>query len=320
MPGSEGIVEDVEQAEVEAKKIGYPLLIKASAGGGGRGMRVVLEPEQLAAQFEAASNEAGSAFGVPDVYMERYVLEPRHVEFQVMGDRHGNLVHLFERECSIQRRHQKLLEECPSTALDADLRARMAEQAIRAARTVNYDNAGTVEFLLDPSGEFFFIEMNTRIQVEHPVTEAVTGVDLVKEQLRIAAGEPMSVPKRRRVQPRGHAIELRINAEDPLSFAPSPGLVTHLALPGGPGVRVDTHLYSGYTVPPYYDSLVAKLVVHGMSRDEAIVRCQRALEMLRVDGVRTSIDLHRRILADPDFASGDIHTHFMERYQTEARR
>jgi acetyl-CoA carboxylase biotin carboxylase subunit len=315
VPGSEGVVEDLEQAEAEAERIGYPLLIKASAGGGGRGMRVVHEPDQLAAQFDAARNEAGSAFGVPDVYLERFVVESRHVEFQLIGDNHGNLVHLFERECSIQRRHQKLLEECPSTALDAELRGRMAEQALRAGKAVNYTNAGTVEFLLEPSGDFYFIEMNTRVQVEHPVTEMVTGIDLIKEQIRVAAGEPLSFTQDD-VRMTGHAIECRITAEDPETFRPSPGQITTFHPPGGPGIRLDTACYAEAVVSPYYDSMIAKVVARGNTRGEAILRMRRALESFVVEGIKTNLPLQQKIVSEEDFVRGRISTAFMNRFAT----
>ncbi|MCP3980417.1 MAG: acetyl-CoA carboxylase biotin carboxylase subunit [bacterium] len=313
VPGSEGTLDSVEQAAEIAETIGYPLLIKATAGGGGRGMRIVLEPDDLVRQYEAASGEAGAAFGVPDVYLEKLVLEPRHIEFQVIGDAQGNVVHLFERECSIQRRHQKLLEECPSTALDDDLRGRMAEAALTAARAVNYVNAGTVEFLLDKSGDFYFIEMNTRIQVEHPVTEMVTGIDLIKEQIRIAAGEPLSFTQSD-VKMSGHAIECRVNAEDPDTFRPSPGQISTFHPPGGPGIRLDTACYAEAVVPPYYDSMIAKLVARGNTRGEAILRMRRALDSFVVEGVRTNIPLQQRIVSEEDFVRGRISTAFMERF------
>ena len=313
LPGSDGILRDEEHAQEVAKQIGYPVLIKASAGGGGRGMRIVQAPEDLGRQLDSARGEAETAFGVPDVYMEKYVSEPRHIEFQVLGDTHGNLVHLFERECSIQRRHQKLLEESPSTALDAALRARMAEVALLVAAVVRYVNAGTVEFLLDPSGEFYFIEMNTRIQVEHPVTEMVTGIDLIKEQIRVAAGEPISFSQQE-VAVAGHAIECRINAEDAETFAPSPGKIRSFHLPGGPGIRVDTACYAEAVVPPYYDSMIAKVIAHGNTRGEAILRMRRALESFVVEGIRTNVALQQRIVSDEDFVRGRLSTRFMERF------
>jgi len=314
LPGSEGALNTLDEALDLARQIGYPVILKASAGGGGRGMRLAFNDDELSAAYDTARNEAEIAFGDATVYLEKYLESPRHIEFQVLADDHGRVVHLGERECSIQRRHQKIIEEAPSVALDPDLRTEMGRAAVAATRAARYSNAGTVEFLLAEDGTFYFMEMNTRIQVEHPVTELVTGVDLVKEQFLVAAGEPLSLPKRRQVRPEGHAIEFRINAEDPVSFAPSPGRVNFLALPSGPGVRVDTHLYAGYTVPPYYDSLIAKLLVHGRDRQETIVRGRRALEMFRVEGVKTSIDLHLKILDDPDFQAGKLSTHFMERF------
>jgi acetyl-CoA carboxylase biotin carboxylase subunit len=275
-------------------------------------MRIVTEAGELESQFKAASSEADSAFGVADVYVEKLIAEPRHVEFQVMGDSHGNLVHLFERECSIQRRHQKLLEECPSTALDDALRGRMADAALLAARSVDYVNAGTVEFLLAPNGEFYFIEMNTRIQVEHPVTEMVTGIDLIKEQIRVAAGEPLSFTQDE-VRMTGHAIECRINAEDPETFTPSPGKITTFHPPGGPGIRLDTAAYAEAVVPPYYDSMIAKVVARGNTRGEAILRMRRALESFVIEGIRTNVALQQRIVTDEDFVRGRLSTGFMER-------
>ncbi len=313
IPGSGGVVHSEEEASAIADRIGYPVLIKASAGGGGRGMRVVAEPADLGRLLEAASSEAGAAFGVPDVYLEKYLVQPRHVEFQVLGDTHGNLLHLFERECSIQRRHQKLLEESPSTALDEERRGRMADAALRAAGAVGYVNAGTVEFLLDPSGDFYFIEMNTRIQVEHPVTEMVTGIDLIKEQIRIAAGEPISFSQDE-VRLGGHAIECRINAEDPETFAPSPGKIRSFHVPGGPGIRVDTACYAEAVIPPFYDSMIAKVIAHGNTRGEAILRMRRALESFVVEGIKTNVKLQQRILTDEDFVRGRLSTHFMERF------
>jgi acetyl-CoA carboxylase biotin carboxylase subunit len=314
LPGSDGPLGSSDEALALAEEIGFPVILKASAGGGGRGMRLAWDREELQRAYDTAWNEAERAFGDPTLYLEKYVERPRHIEFQVLADSTGRSIHLGERECSIQRRHQKIIEEAPSTALTPELRAEMGKAAVAAARAAKYENAGTVEFLLAEDGSFSFMEMNTRVQVEHPVTELVTGVDIVKEQLRIAAGDPMSVPKRRQVRPDGHAIEFRINAEDPETFAPSPGLITGLALPGGPGVRLDTHIYAGYAVPPYYDSLIAKLLVFGRDRDEAIVRSRRALDMLRVEGIKTSVALHRRILDSEEFIAGDVDTHFMERF------
>ncbi len=316
LPGSSEPLAGCREAVGLAAAIGYPVILKAAAGGGGRGMRLARDQRELCEAYDTARTEAEKAFGDPSVYLEKYLERPRHIEFQVLADSHGRVIHLGERECSIQRRHQKLIEEAPSVALSPAQRAEMGRAAVAAARAARYVNAGTVEFLLGPDGSFYFMEMNTRIQVEHPVTEMVTGVDLVKEQLLIAAGRPMTVPPRRSLAPHGHAIELRINAEDPDTFAPCPGRVAFLALPGGPGVRLDTHLYAGYTVPPYYDSLLAKLVVHGRDRHEAIVRARRALAMLRVEGVKTSIGLHQRILEDRDFVTGNVSTAFMDRYLT----
>jgi acetyl-CoA carboxylase biotin carboxylase subunit len=313
IPGSGGVLDGDDHAREAAERIGYPVLIKASAGGGGRGMRIVMEPEELLRLVEAAKNESLAAFGVPDVYMEKYLLQPRHVEVQIIGDTHGNLIHLYERECSIQRRHQKLLEESPSTALDVDLRARMTDAALRAARSVAYVNAGTIEFLLDATGEFYFIEMNTRIQVEHPVTEMVTGIDLIKEQIRVAAGEPISFSQDD-LKLQGHAIECRINAEDPDTFAPSPGKIRTFHVPGGPGIRVDTACYAEAYIPPYYDSMIAKVIAHGNTRGEAILRMRRALESFVVEGIKTNVKLQQRILTDEDFVRGRLSTAFMERF------
>jgi acetyl-CoA carboxylase biotin carboxylase subunit len=314
LPGSDGPLKSSDEALLLAEEIGFPVILKASAGGGGRGMRLAWDVDELQRAYDTAWNEAERAFGDPTLYLEKYVQNPRHIEFQVLADSTGRTVHLGERECSIQRRHQKIIEEAPSPALTPELRAEMGKAAVAAAKAAKYENAGTVEFLLADDGSFSFMEMNTRVQVEHPVTEIVTGVDIVKEQLRIAAGEPMSVPKRKQIRPEGHAIEFRINAEDPETFAPSPGRITDLALPGGPGVRVDTHIYSGYTVPPYYDSLIAKLLVFGRDRDEAIIRSRRALSMMRVEGIKTSAALHLRILDSEDFQAGRVDTHFMERF------
>ena len=289
------------------------MILKASAGGGGRGMRLAWDSDEVLRAYDTAWNEAERAFGDPTLYLEKYLEKPRHIEFQVLADSHGRVIHLGERECSIQRRHQKILEEAPSIALDPELRAEMGKAAVATARAARYENAATVEFLLAEDGSFYFMEMNTRVQVEHPVTELVTGVDIVKEQLRIAAGESISIPKRKQVRPQGHAIEFRINAEDPETFTPSPGRITNLVVPGGPGVRVDTHIYSGYTIPPFYDSLIAKLLVHGKDREEAIVRGRRALQMLRIEGIKTSVPLHLRILDNEEFNAGQVDTHFMER-------
>jgi acetyl-CoA carboxylase, biotin carboxylase subunit len=310
LPGSGEPLASRDEAARLADEVGYPVILKASAGGGGRGMRIVRSQAELEKAFDTASNEAEKAFGDGSVYLEKYLEEPRHIEFQVFGDHHGNVIHLGERECSIQRRHQKLIEESPSPAMTAELRARMGEASERLCRHVGYANAGTIEYLLDRDGSFYFMEMNTRIQVEHPVTEMVTGVDLVKLQIAVAAGERLTVPSG--LQPRGHAIECRINAEDPRTFAPSPGKLTTFHLPGGPGVRVDTHGYEDYVVPPHYDSLVAKLIAHGGTRDEAIARMMRALDFFVVEGIRTSIPLHKEILRDPVFRSGRLSTRFLE--------
>ncbi|MGB6198810.1 MAG: acetyl-CoA carboxylase biotin carboxylase subunit [Candidatus Acidiferrales bacterium] len=313
VPGSDGILADEFAALAEAERIGYPVIIKASAGGGGRGMRVVRGKEELPAHFHTARAEAQQAFGVPDVYLERFIERPRHIEFQVMGDRHGRVMHLGERECSIQRRHQKLIEESPSPALTPERRAELGGQVVRALERVGYCGAGTVEFLMDEDGSFYFIEMNARIQVEHPVTEMVTNVDLIKSQVRVANGEHLEdvVGK---LDARGHSIECRVNAEDPDTFAPSPGRITVFQQPGGTGIRVDTAVYADAVIPPYYDSLVAKLIVRGRDRGEAIARMRRALEMFVIEGIKTSIPLHRRILAEPDFEAGRLDTHFMDRY------
>ena len=312
VPGSDGIVETEEDARAAAKKIGFPLIVKAAAGGGGRGMRVVRKQSELISAFETARNEAGQAFGTPDVYLEKFIEHPRHIEFQVMGDVHGNVMHLGERECTIQRRHQKLIEESPSPVMDAQTRTKLGSRVVEALTRIGYTNAGTVEFLRDEDGSFYFIEMNTRIQVEHPVTEMVTNADLIKAQIRLAAGEKLD-SSIGAVESRGHAIECRINAEDPQTFVPSAGRITAFHNPSGTGVRVDTFLYTDAVIPPYYDSLIAKLIARGRDRSEALVRMRRALEMFVVEGVKTSIPLHRRILADPEFQKGNFDTHFLER-------
>ncbi len=312
IPGSEGLLEDSQEASVLAARMGFPVMIKATAGGGGRGMRLVQEPEQLEGLFKAAQGEAEAAFGNPRLYMEKFIERPRHVEVQILADRHGNVVHLGERDCSIQRRHQKLLEEAPSPALDPELRRRMGEAAVAAARSITYEGAGTVEFLVDRSGSFYFMEMNTRIQVEHPVTEMVTGFDLIAEQLRIAGGEPLSM-RQEDVQMRGHAIECRINAEDPQqNFRPTPGRITGWLPPGGPGVRVDSHVYTGYEIPPFYDSLIGKLIVWGVDREAAIKRMRRALSECAITGIPTTIEFHLALLDRPEFQRGDVHTKFVE--------
>jgi acetyl-CoA carboxylase, biotin carboxylase subunit len=317
VPGSPGPLESVDDAIAFAKRAGYPVILKASAGGGGRGMRVARDERELANAYDTARAEAEKAFGNAEVYLEKYLESPRHVEFQVFGDSHGNLRHLGERECSIQRRHQKLIEEAPSSVLDDDLRRRMGEAAITAAKAVNYVNAGTVEFLLDRDGKFYFMEMNTRLQVEHPITEEVTALDLVKEQIAVASGAPLSFVDRD-MSPRGHAIEFRINAEDPVTFQPSPGRIAVFHPPGGLGVRVDTAAYQGYLIPPHYDSLIAKLIVWGRDREEAIGRGRRALDFFVVEGVKTTIPMHRKILDEPDFIAGRLSTHFMERFSRTA--
>jgi acetyl-CoA carboxylase biotin carboxylase subunit len=313
LPGSQEPLLSAGEARTLAARVGYPVILKASAGGGGRGMRIVHGPEELEQQLQTASEEAAVSFGDGSIYLEKYLVEPRHIEFQVLGDRYGNAVHLGERECSIQRRHQKLLEEAPSPALTSELRLSMGEAAERLVRHVGYENAGTVEFLLDRTGSFYFMEMNTRIQVEHPVTEMVTGVDLVKEQLRLAWGEKLAIASG--LQARGHAIECRINAEHPETFRPSPGKVETFHPPGGPGVRVDTHVYEDYVIPPFYDSLVAKLIVHASDRQEAIRRMERALDFFVIEGIDTSIPLHREIVRDDRFRRGDVSTRFMERFR-----
>jgi len=314
LPGSEGVIKTEQEGLETAEAIGYPVIVKASAGGGGRGMRVVNGAAELPALLVQAQQEAGAAFGCPDVYIEKFVRGPRHIEFQVLADQHGNVAILGERECSIQRRHQKLLEESPSPALQPDVRCRVSEKLRDAMRAVGYTNAGTVEFLMDETGNLYFIEVNARIQVEHPVTEMTTGVDLVKSQILVAAGETLPDILGGPIKPQGHAIECRINAENPETFAPSPGRITGLNLPGGIGVRVDTAAYSDCVIPPYYDSLLAKLIVHGRDRAEAIERMKRALDMFIVEGIYTSIPLHKRILADADFAAGKFDTNFIQRF------
>jgi acetyl-CoA carboxylase biotin carboxylase subunit len=312
-PGFDGVIDDEEEAARVAEEIGYPVIVKAAAGGGGRGMRIVKDREALIAALPAAQQEAQIAFGNPAVYIEKYIETARHIEIQVLGDQHGNIVHLGERECSIQRRHQKLIEESPSPALTPEVRREMGELAVRACREIGYVNAGTMEFLLDQDNNFYFMEMNTRIQVEHPVTEFVTNTDMVREQILVAAGERLEFEQDDIVF-NGHSIECRINAESPFTHVPSPGLITAMNLPGGPGVRVDTAAYPGWIVPPYYDSLIAKLVVHHRTRDMAIARMQRALEAYIVEGIETSVALHQRILAEPDFLAGNLSTRFMDRF------
>jgi acetyl-CoA carboxylase, biotin carboxylase subunit len=313
IPGSDGVVPDEDAAKKVAAEIGLPVMIKASEGGGGRGMRMVRTKRELIPAFQTARAEAEQAFGSPNVYMEKLIERPRHIEFQVLGDKFGKVIHLGERECSLQRRHQKLLEESPSTGMDRATREQIGQQVVQALQKVGYSNAGTVEFLRDALGNLHFIEMNARIQVEHPVTEMVTGVDLVKSQIRLAAGEHLQDAVGG-VEFRGHAIECRINAEDPETFVPSPGRITAFRVPGGPGIRVDTAAYADAVIPPYYDSLVAKLIAHGRDRAEAIARMHGALDGFVVEGIKTTIPLHKRILAEPDFIAGKFDTHFLERF------
>lgn len=313
VPGSDGVVESVDDAREFAERVGYPVLIKASAGGGGKGMREVHAPEELADAFMAAKAEAKAAFANDDVYIEKLVLRPRHVEIQVLADDFGHQIALCERDCSIQRRHQKLLEEAPSPALDETLRRNMAVAAVKAVRAVDYRNAGTIEFLLDNDGKFYFMEMNTRVQVEHPVTEQITGVDIIKEQLRIASGEPMSCADEAPFVPNGHAIEFRINAEDPENgFRPCPGTITRFDVPGGPGVRVEAYAQTGSVISPFYDSMVAKLIVWGRDRDEALARGRRALSEFNIEGIATTIPFHQAVLENEIFQRGEAHTDFIE--------
>lgn len=311
VPGSDGLLTDEKEAYGIAKEIGYPVIIKATAGGGGRGMRLVREEGEMSKHFMAAQGEAEAAFGNPGVYLEKFVEQPRHIEFQILADSYGNVVHLGERDCSIQRRHQKLLEEAPSPALTSELRQAMGEAAVRAAKSINYVGAGTVEFLLDASGNFYFMEMNTRIQVEHPVTEMITGLDLIAEQIRVAQGEALSFTQAD-IQLRGHAIECRINAEDPdHNFRPNPGRINGYLAPGGLGVRIDSHVYTDYEIPPYYDSLVGKLIVWGPDRPTAIRRMKRALRECAITGLPTTIPFHQRVLEHPNFLKGDVYTNFV---------
>jgi len=311
IPGSKKDLVDVEEARKLASEFGYPVLLKAAAGGGGKGMRMAHNRKELEAGYKMAKAEAKAAFGDDRLYLEKYISKPRHVEIQVIGDKHGKVVHLAERECSIQRRHQKLIEESPSPAVDEELRKKMGDAAVAAAKAIGYQSAGTVEFLLDPGGNFYFMEMNTRIQVEHPVTEMVTGYDLLKEQIRVAAGEKLSI-RRSVLKPVGHAIECRINAEDPdKDFMPTPGKIEFLHLPGGPGVRVDTHIFAGYVIPTYYDSLIAKVISHGATRAEAIARMKRALEEFYTEGIKTTVPFHLKVLDDAEFRAGNLHTGFI---------
>ncbi|NNB90978.1 acetyl-CoA carboxylase biotin carboxylase subunit [Corallococcus exiguus] len=322
LPGSPGVVKDPREAEAFAKEIGFPVILKAAAGGGGKGMKIVREPGVLAQAFSTAQAEALASFNNGDLYIERYVEKPRHIEIQIIADEHGNIIHLNERECSVQRRHQKLIEESPSPALTPELRQRMGEVSVAAMRKIRYNNVGTIEYLLDERGEFYFMEMNTRIQVEHPVTELVMGVDLVREQIRMAYGHPLRF-KQEDVQIRGHAIECRVNAEDPVTFAPWPGKITGYSVPGGYGVRVDSAAYENYTVLPHYDSLLSKLIVHAEDRETAIRRMQRALSEYVVEGIRTNIPFHRAALAEESFQEGNYDTRFVERLlasETGSRR
>jgi acetyl-CoA carboxylase biotin carboxylase subunit len=315
VPGSDGVISSQTEALESAAAIGFPLMVKAAAGGGGRGMRIVWEESELLSLLATAQNEAQQAFGSPDVYMEKYLTKSRHIEFQVLGDQQGRVIHLGERDCSIQRRHQKMVEESPSPAITEGIRQQMGDQVVAAMEAIGYSNAGTIEFLYnEEEGNFYFIEMNTRIQVEHPVTEMVTGTDLVKAQVQLAAGEPVESIARSRLRLRGHAIECRIVAEDPETFRPSAGRISTFHMPGGTGVRVDTAAYAEAVIPPYYDSLIAKLIVHGRDRREALGRMDRALEMFVVEGIHTSIPTHQKIAADPDFRAGRYDTRFMERF------
>jgi len=312
VPGSEGSIDTVEQALENGEAIGYPVLIKATAGGGGKGMKVARNADEMVEAWKMARNEAKAAFGNGDVYMEKYLGRPRHIEIQILADNYGSVVHLGERDCSLQRKHQKVLEEAPSPALNADQREKIGATACAAIAKLGYRNAGTIEFLFE-NGEFYFIEMNTRLQVEHPITEGITGIDLVREQIRIAAGAPLGYTQSE-VRFAGHAIECRINAEDPQTFVPCPGRIEGYHAPGGLGVRVDSGLYSGYRIPPHYDSMIAKLIVHGNSRNEALMRLRRALGEYVIEGVKTTLPLHNRLVQDSDFVNGDYDIHWLERF------
>lgn len=313
VPGSEGLVKDVEDGIKQAEVVGYPVIIKASAGGGGRGMRIIKKADEFESAWNSAKQESKAAFGNDDIYLEKFIEEPRHIEIQIIGDQYGNVSHLSERDCSIQRRHQKLIEECPSPFMTEELRDKMGDAAIRVAKAVNYEGVGTIEFLVDKHRNFYFMEMNTRIQVEHPVTEEVINYDLIREQIKVAAGIAISG---KNYYPTKHAIECRINAEDPSNnFMPSPGLITDLHKPGGHGVRVDTHVYSGYRIPPHYDSMIAKLIVSANTREEAITRMERCLEEFVIDGVKTTIPLHLKLMKDPNFRAGNFTTKFMETFE-----
>lgn len=311
VPGSEGGIKDKEQLLELANQIGFPVILKASAGGGGKGMRIAWEESELISQFDTAKMEALSAFGNDEIYMEKYIVNPRHIEIQIAADNFGNVVHLGERECSIQRNHQKIIEEAPSSVLTDELRKAMGQAAKKVASAIGYTNVGTVEFLLDKDNNFYFMEMNTRIQVEHTVTEEVTGIDLVKLQIMVAAGEELGI-KQRDIKISGHAIECRVNAEDPRTFMPSPGKIEAFHIPGGPGIRIDSAAYAGYLVPPHYDSMIAKVIAYGKDRTEAIARMKRALEMFLIEGIKTNIPLHLQILEDEKFIKGELNTHFME--------
>lgn len=312
IPGSEGLVNDVREGIEIAQKIGYPIILKATAGGGGKGMRIVWKDEEFEAAWDSARQEASASFGNDGIYLEKFIEDPRHIEIQIIGDQYGTVCHLSERDCSIQRRHQKLVEEAPSPFITPDLRRRMGEAAIKGAKAVNYEGAGTIEFLVDKHGDFYFMEMNTRIQVEHPVTEEVINFDLIKEQIKVASGVPISGTN---YEPKMHAIECRINAEDPFNnFRPSPGTITNFHSPGGHGVRVDTHVYAGYTIPPYYDSMIAKLICVAQTREEAISTMERALSEFVIEGIKTTIPLHLRLMADPNFRAGNFTTKFMETF------
>ena len=314
VPGSAGTISDEQEAKRVADKIGYPVIIKATAGGGGRGMRVVFEPDQFVHLMRTARAEAGAAFGNPEIYVEKFIEEPRHIEVQILADQHGNTIYLGERDCSIQRRHQKLVEESLSPAIDERTRKQLGEAAVRAARAVNYHSAGTIEFLFDKHGKFYFMEMNTRVQVEHPVTEMITSIDIIKEQIRIAAGEKLDIHQGD-VKFRGHAIECRINAEDHTrNFMPSPGLIKAYHAPGGPGIRVDSHAFAGYMIQPHYDSLVAKLIAWGQDRTEAIQRMERALDEFVIDGIHTTIPFHLKVLRNEAFRRGHVNTKFIEEH------
>jgi len=320
LPGSDGVIDNAEEAQGWAKKVGFPVILKAKAGGGGRGMRIVRTAEELPNLFHAAYTEAANAFGNGELYMEKFIENPRHIEFQVLADEHGNVRTLFERDCSIQRRHQKLIEEAPSLRVTPAMREEISQTLCRCLTEIGYQNAGTVEFLMDEDGQLHFIEMNTRVQVEHPITEAITGVDIVKAQLLIASGERLEAILPEKLEIRGHAIECRINAENPVKFTPSAGKITAFNVPGGNGVRVDTAQYAEGVVPPYYDSLIAKLIVHGRDRAEAIAKMERALSQFIVQGIETSISLHQRIFADPGFRAGEFDTKFMENFLADSSK